>query len=552
MASEDSIDLIQLGSVILDALDPRNDNPFDRSEPAHSRTESRALLMESLLGVDLPETSAMLSVIAGLTEDELLRAQVRREVGNRDSGPRHLLADMARATVTRTVEMVHVLRDGDNVMLAVRLPSGEEFTVVVYIDHNLGTVVKDAFVLPDAIDDVIELMQRETADNLDTAWNDIDLADARARITDAITVGAHTVPPFVSDTWPGCRPLVEWATRLLPSGGSGYVRPEWDEAAVRQLTESFLASPYGAGLDTQDGRGLLDSILWFGRDFGPGDPMRWSPVAVEILLADWIPRKVVADPAYLSQAPDLLRAFIRFCHAERGIRAELTADTLDAVDEWEPEYQQTIRTPRPQGPAALLAAMGLADDDEIGLPDFDWSADTLSQIMTEHLRDAVGGEPALAELDANPLPGEDFDWRGIPDDIHQHVAEVLALCDQCCAELLCTEYRTACRRFLARAATGDPGIFRRKARADIAAAAVCWVVGKANDLFGSGGSGMQVKDLMAHFGIRGSASQRAGVMLRAGDFPSKDYGEPTLGSPDYLIASRHDRILRLRDQYAAS
>jgi hypothetical protein len=34
-------------------------------------------------------------------------------------------------------------------------------------------------------------------------------------------------------------------------------------------------------------------------------------VAVEILLADWIPRKIVADVAYLSNAPELLRAFIR-------------------------------------------------------------------------------------------------------------------------------------------------------------------------------------------------------------------------------------------------
>jgi hypothetical protein len=54
----------------------------------------------------------------------------------------------------------------------------------------------------------------------------------------------------------------------------------------------------------------------------------------------------------------VLRAFIRFCHRERGIRAELTTQTLAAVDEYEPGYQKLIRSPRPQGPAALLAAMG--------------------------------------------------------------------------------------------------------------------------------------------------------------------------------------------------
>ncbi len=60
-------------------------------------------------------------------------------------------------------------------------------------------------------------------------------------------------------------------------------------------------------------------------------------------------------------APELLRALIRYAHRERGIRPGLTADTLAAVDEWEPDYQRVIRSPRPQGPAALLAAMVALD-----------------------------------------------------------------------------------------------------------------------------------------------------------------------------------------------
>ena len=85
---------------------------------------------------------------------------------------------------------------------------------------------------------------------------------------------------------------------------------------------------------------------------------------MEILLADWIPRKIMASPGQLSKVPALLRAFIRFCHAERGIRPVLTDQTLAAVDEYEPEYQRVIRSPRPQGPMALLAAMGVLADEE--------------------------------------------------------------------------------------------------------------------------------------------------------------------------------------------
>ena len=121
--------------------------------------------------------------------------------------------------------------------------------------------------------------------------------------------------------------------------------------------------------------------------------------------------------------------------------------------------------------------------------------------MRELLREAAGGDDALRALDDRPLPDEDFDWSGIPDDVHDKVAEVLGLTDACCDELLDVEYRTACRRLLARAAAGDPAVFRRPASSATAAAAICWIVGKDNDLFSPAGGRMLVKDLMAHFGL---------------------------------------------------
>src|SRR5262249_14493530 len=163
---------------------------------------------------------------------------------------------------------------------------------------------------------------------------------------------------FETDTWPACRPVVEWAIGMLPTGGTGYQRPQWSEERQGELTERFFASPFAADLGSADHRRLLGSLPWVRTDYGPGDPLPWSPVPVEILLVDWIPRKIVADTAYLAKAPEVLRSFIRFCHHERGIRAALTEDTLAAVDKYEPIYQRTIASPRPQGPAALLAAMG--------------------------------------------------------------------------------------------------------------------------------------------------------------------------------------------------
>ena len=140
----------------------------------------------------------------------------------------------------------------------------------------------------------------------------------------------------------------------------------------------------------------------------------------------------------------MLRAFVRFCHHERGIRPGSPRDTIAAIDEFEPEYQQLIRSDRLQGPEALLAAMGVFDDD-----DPDELDESLSEIMLDSLRRVVGGAAALDALDAEPLPDEPFAWEPVPPDVHDRVGEVLDLVERCCTELLDEQYRTACRRLLA-------------------------------------------------------------------------------------------------------
>jgi len=412
------IELLAQVSSLLTALDPRARSPFQREpDPEVPTLET---LLPVFFGIEARETSALLAAIGGLSADEMLRLRVQREIAARDHSLPRWLLELPRTTLApRVVEVVHALGDGDNVLVGARLPGGAELTAVVYVDHNAGAVVKDAFVVPLPLDELVEQMLA-VADDPDTEARDIAPADARARITDGIADGALAYPPFESDSWPASRPLVEWITAMLPVGGVGYQRPEWGDAALAELTERFLAAGPGAGFDDPDHRGLLDSLLWFGTDYGPGDPLTWSPTRVEILLLDWIPRKIVAEPRLLAMAPDLLRAFIRFGHQERGISSGPTAETLRAVDEFEPQYQQVVRSPRPQGPEALLAALGLA----AGPID-------LSELMLDDLARAVGGRQALAALDAAPLPAEDFSWDAIPSDVRDRVGEVLGLVDRC-------------------------------------------------------------------------------------------------------------------------
>lgn len=543
MRMDHPIDLLALVSAMLAALEPRRATPFAQPSTAHV---SRADLFASFLDVRLSETSAILSVVAAMVEDELLRARIDRELAARRSHLPLWLSDLRGLDIYRTLEMGHVLGDGDNIMLGVRLPTGEEMTAVVYIDHNVGTLVKDAFIVAEPIEDVIALTRREA--DVDTTYDDIDPASARARIEDAIKTASITFPPFETDTWPACQPMIEWFIRQLPTGGTGYEFREWDDRELQDIAKRFLASPYGAAFGDAAHRDMLDVILGFGAGHGLGDPLRWSAVTVEILLTDWLPRKVVADVDDLEKVPDLLRAFISFSHAERGIRSTHTDEALAAVAAWEPEYRETISSPRLQGPEALLAKMGLLDPDS---PESALDA-ALARLVMTRLHDAVGDEDALRRLRPDPLPDEAFDWTGIPEDLHETIATVLALCDRCCDELFDIEHRTACRRLLGDLARTDSALFPASTRVDITAAGVCWIVAKANSSFGTRPGEVRVKDLTAHFGLRTTPSQRGNALLRSGIVGARVTDVDALGSPRYLTSARRRKIIAARDREARS
>ena len=128
----------------------------------------------------------------------------------------------------------------------------------------------------------------------------------------------------------------------------------------------------------------------------------------------------------------------------------------------------------------------------------------------EYIADEVGGVDALMKLDAEPLPDEEFDWAGIPDEIRPAVQAILDECD-------------ALRRRASRPRAPHRHATLPRARRDERPGAL-----PAQGLTGArrgrrclgdraprtarsvpGRSPMASKDLLAHFGITGSVSDRA-------------------------------------------
>ena len=533
-------------------LDPREAHPFaDRSEAEAG--PSREELINSFLDVRRPEISALLGAIAELTADEVERRRILRELADRPHKPPRWLRRLSPPRVVRALEMSHVLGDGDNLLLDVRTGNDDALAVLVYIDHNMGTLVKDAFAVEEPLS-VLEGQFRElTADEPDTTFTELDLADARARISEAIELSSITYPPLESETWPACRPLVEWVLRHLPDGGTGYVRPDWPEVEREKVVEQFLASPHAPDVPVEDARDLTHVMVWFACDYGPGDPLRWSTVSVEIFLTDFLARKALFGQKTLRRAPKVLEAFVRFAHDQHGIRPELTRETLESVEHHAPEFRRQLSGEQEEFGQMLAELLADREPGEEGIGfTFDaWGRPVpIAQRMRELLVEQVGDEHTLDTLDLEPLPEEPLELDRLPEDIRERVARIAELTDACCEQLLDVEHRTACRRLLIDVAEADPRIFRRRSRDDTAAAALAWTITKANGSFEPYHGGLTAKQLLGWFGISGSVSQRAETMLRAIDVPRRADTGLRLGTPRYLTADARASIAEQRDRFA--
>lgn len=484
--------LLSTAAALIEMTTPRPTDNWPGSDIQRSDGPSA---FGSFAASGWPAMRALAMAVATLHPDELLARRLRSSVGRHPLNGPKWLGTMGEIEITDTLLQSEPLGDGDNVMIGWRWPDGQIATMVVYIDHNMGTIVKDAFVLTAGAASIAESL-REIGDP-DVSLLPIPPADARARITEAIEATDRTVPPIESDSWPMCRPMVEWLLRRLSSGGIGHVRPEWPEERREQLLDDFVGSPFGGveGLTLDQVRGLADPLVGFACDYGPGDPLRWSPVSVEIVLCDWYPRKVFGfDQPVLSRLPDVLAAFVEFAQLRCGIRATSIAETVGSVELWRGHFIRGIPKPG-RSPAANATRMErLAagfdpedfddDDDDLDvdfdpndLDDFDENDDVaymreMCEVVETSLVGLLGSTHAYDNLDDVPLVDVPFDWSKVPESVHADTASTLAHLDRWAPELFDAEIATIARRVLAAVISEDPGVFKRSPRADALAAAI--------------------------------------------------------------------------------
>lgn len=319
-----------------------------RSRPSRASID-RERLIENFIGLRTPEATALLAALAEFLEDEpALQASCRQEVARRRHHVPKWIAELRHVEVYRAARFTHVLGDLDEIVVGARFPSGFEMVCAAQIEHNTMSTIETVEIWSEPIADVIARYPDEDKDP-DVSFVDVTVADAKAWLLRGMN-GSRFARE--TDSWPQCRPLVEWLVDRMPDGGSGYTPPDWEPAALLELTRAFLASPSGRPYEGSHWWVQLENLM----ETGTGDPLRWSAARVHDALDG---TSSFSDDSILEvelSTPDLLRAFIPFAHARSGIREGLTEEALAAVDRQAPLFRR--------GVIAAAKEWGYFDDDD--------------------------------------------------------------------------------------------------------------------------------------------------------------------------------------------
>ncbi|MEO5841134.1 MAG: hypothetical protein ABIQ73_13080 [Acidimicrobiales bacterium] len=283
------------------------------------------------------------------------------------TAPPRWVSDMGNVTVGEVAVLRDQYGDGYGVYLEYDDPTAGLRSVGVYIDANMGGIVKDVIDGP-PLSMVRELAAAEPQIEIVA----IDAAEARARVEAAFDLLDQAYDLELSDDIDDLRAMAEQRFSLLPSGGQVPAEThEWSDEEQDELIEAFVSSPHFLGLP-DEAREIGETICEFADD-GDGNPLRWSPVVVEIFLLHWLPDEVIADAEFFNSIPLVLRSWIRFAGERRGLDPGLIDETVQSIDQWLGEYAELVREPSAQGAAELLAAAmasGVDGDDVDAMQSF--------------------------------------------------------------------------------------------------------------------------------------------------------------------------------------
>ncbi len=597
MRSPAGVDLLTAVGAVMETMTGWPSPEPDR--PASNVTFAQ--FVDVLMARDLAETTAVLHVVRAFTDDDVLRARIDSEVAGRRQPMPSVVAGLADIRATQGWLLSDLLRDVDSVIVGIDGPYGTPRSCVVQVHHDVAAIT-DAFLSHETADQVRgRFEERFEVGDVHGLVQPLSPADARAHIESALEFGALQLPPIETDTWPHIRPFLRFLCRTLPSDGRGYAVDFLEDEVLDQIVEDIITSDAARAARLKPewnswDRTVLATMVEFASSAGFAEPWRWSLRRVDELLSWWLPLTV----PWLLRDPDRLLTILRVAITEAGRHEGLPrreiAESLGAVDALAGHFRRR----------ADEVVAGLPDDEDEFADEFDDQLDDESAGESEgesegddyeegaaaaaqrgaeyraarlaDLEAMLGGSDALSALttdDIAPLRLEVLDLGRVPPQLHQIVTKIDGLASDAINALadprVAEEYHAAVRVLLGRVSQLAAGTVRR-APAARTAAALCWAVGRANDLVREDGlpemwrvvmragaqvppdeafepSAVTLTQLIRTLGVRPNVTVRAVALLEETDLsPVRlSHAGYALGDPALLTANKRWRIAVERD-----
>src|SRR4051812_700236 len=379
-ALEDALDAELWASLLLGTLWSRRDLLADEEE---ADVAAGGPLIAAIASVGGEGALAALVAIGEGADTQLgpialTHAEQLRSRGVRP--PRWADAITEPEIVGTAVMREDIYDDGMTILIEARHPGDEPHTVGVYIDHNLGGLAKD-ILMAESIASVSAIVAAEN-DRHQVRVEPMLPGEACERIHKAIELTDRTLGAPVGEDYQALRAFALLRAADLPGpfpADTG--EPEISQAERDTLRDDFLASPEGERFTRDSDEAFVAGLaIDYACDYQVGGPLRWSPVTVELFMADWLPRKVLADCATFEAVPHTLDAWIRYAGHRRGIPDWAIDQTRSSIANWTNEMLDRVDGPRRGGPsmdfltAAQDAGIDLTDRDAIATFVVDWNA----------------------------------------------------------------------------------------------------------------------------------------------------------------------------------
>jgi hypothetical protein len=158
-------------------------------------------------------------------------------------------------------------------------------------------------------------VRRAFVESGELALRPVDAQEVADRLAQGLLVCDMSVDPPCDEDMPPLVPLLRARLRALPPAA------EMDQPSFADLQRQAILDEFAQSKEAGRSKRAIDLADLFAScrlERLDADPLRWSPIAVELCLLDWLPRKVTLDDADLRALPDALKSWVSLRRPQEG------------------------------------------------------------------------------------------------------------------------------------------------------------------------------------------------------------------------------------------